>query len=357
VASSQQNREFIWTCGGTTLFVFARKVWSIFQDSRMDTCTSPFVSVIQHKRTILLTKLRADVLTEISYVAVRGQTNEQGAVQRVLNQRRIAGIKDFTLGGGDYPGAIVLNWVNEQNPLKKNGNQLSFEIESGSTQIVDGQHRVAGIRAAIAVKKEVGDLELCVAIYENLKTQECADIFLSINTEQKPVDRSLVFDLYGIASESIVDKGLIKLPGAPRRKGGIALSTVVAAIKPLVEEKGNLEQLGVKELEGQKQIILNLFQALSEKYGDAWDDNNNVFQYAAGFVGAIEFLKSKLIPYCNTKRSFEKTTISHAVSLNAENLLRQSDVKGMAGGEASNRVFSRLVEVFSPDAATGSLKY
>ena len=327
---------------------------------------------------VLVPLLEFNLLTKISYVAVRGQTTEEGAVQRVLNQRRIGSIRDFTLARGDYPGAIVLNWLSDKNPLMKNGNELSFEIEQGSTQIVDGQHRVAGIRAAILVDESVAELELSVAIYENLNTQECANIFLSINTEQKPVDRSLVFDLYGIASESVVDaaavrardiamflndskdspyRGLIKLPGEPRRKGGIALSTVVSAIKPLVEGKGNFEQLGIPELEGQKQIILNLFEVLCAKYGDDWYENKNVFQYAAGFVGAIEFLKTKLIPYCNMKRSFEQETISNVLKLRKENLMLQSEVKGMAGSEASNRVFEHLVDVFAPETANDTLKY
>jgi DNA sulfur modification protein DndB len=89
----------------------------------MPMCTTPFVTISQHKRTILLTKLRADILTQISYVAIRGQTREEGAVQRVLNQRRIGSIKDFTLAGGDYPGAIVLNWLTEKNPLEKSRNE------------------------------------------------------------------------------------------------------------------------------------------------------------------------------------------------------------------------------------------
>src|ERR1700730_427950 len=344
----------------------------------MASCTAPFIPIKQHKWIILLTRLRADILTKISYVAVRGQSTEQGTVQRVLNQRRIGSIKDFTLHGGNYPGAIVLNWLNKKNPLKKSGNELSFEIEPASTQIVDGQHRVAGIGAAILVDPRVADLELCVAIYENLNTQECADIFLSIYTEQKPVDRSLVFDLYGIASETIVDaaafrardiamflnesedspyQNQIKLPGAKQRRGGIALSTVVSAIKPLVEEKGSLEQLGITSLEAQKQIILNLFTVLCNKYGDVWYDKQNVFQYAAGFVGAIEFLKTKLIPYCNIKRSFETETISKVINLGKENFMFQSEVKGMAGGEDSKKVLEWLVNVFVPETASDTLKY
>jgi len=51
----------------------------------------------------------------------------------------------------------------------------------------------------------LGKLEIPVAFYQHLRTQECADIFLSINTEQKPVQRSLVFDLYDGASANVVD--------------------------------------------------------------------------------------------------------------------------------------------------------
>ncbi len=35
-------------------------------------------------------------------------------------------------------------------------------------------------------------------------------IFLAINTEQKTVPRSLVFDLYGIASESVIDPAAVR---------------------------------------------------------------------------------------------------------------------------------------------------
>jgi hypothetical protein len=69
---------------------------------------------------------------------------------------------------------------------------------------------VAGIEAAIEDDPKLGKLELPVVIFENLTTKMCADIFLSINTEQKPVPRSLVFDLYGEASVHIVDPAAVR---------------------------------------------------------------------------------------------------------------------------------------------------
>ncbi|KPB52370.1 Uncharacterized protein ALO57_01720 [Pseudomonas coronafaciens pv. oryzae] len=330
---------------------------------------SPFIEITQGSRSFILTRLPARILSDISYVAVRGQSQEQGAIQRVLNRSRISSIKEFTLSGGNYPNAIVLNWVNSKNPLIKGKKDISFDDVQFTAQVIDGQHRVAGIKAAIDERPSIGDMELPVVIYESLSTRECADLFLAINTEQKPVPRSLVFDLYGVSSEELVDlavvrardiamflnedsdspyNGEIKFPGLKTRKGGIALSTAVAAIKPLVEDKGGFEQIEVNELEVQKQIIANLFLVLEAKYGEDWNSKRNAFMYAAGFVGAMEFLSLKLIPYCTKQESFEVDTISRALDLAGEGLIFQEEVKGLGGASASKEVYDRLVRAFTP---------
>jgi len=330
---------------------------------------APFIDVTQGARKFLVTKLPAGVVADISYVAVRGQNKEEGAIQRILNTRRIANIKDFTIQGGAYPNAIILNWVHKKNNLERAKGHLQFNVTADSAQIIDGQHRVEGIKAAIQESAKLGKLELPVVIYESLSTQECADIFLSINTEQKPVARSLVFDLYGVASEHVVDPaavrardiaivlnesedspyaGVIKFPGTQTRKSGIALSTVVSAIKPLVEEKGTFEQIDIKELELEGKIILNLFKALQRKYGDKWREKSNVFLYAAGFMGAMDFLKLKLITYCNAQGSFTEKTFSEAIDLPKNKLVLQEEVKGLGGKDAPKRVYERLVESFVP---------
>ena len=330
---------------------------------------APFFEVAQGKRKFYLTKLPAKVVAKISYAAVRGRDTEVGAIQRVLNTSRITGIKAFTLAGGDYPNAIVLNWVSKTNKLKRLAKDISFVDEDDSAQIIDGQHRVAGIREAIEEKKAIGELELPVVIYSGLTTKECADIFLAINEEQKPAPRSLVFDLFGLASSELVDpaavrardialflnddsnspySGEIKLPGGKMRKGGIALSTAVVAIKPLVEDKGSFEQIGVTNLEDQRRVILNLFLALKAKYGEQWDDKDNAFLWAAGFAAALQFLHLKLMSYCSGKQSFEQSTIAQAIALAGDDLIRQSDIKGYGGSKATGEVYARLLKAFRP---------
>lgn len=328
----------------------------------------PYFTVHQVSRPFLLTTMKLGVLSKISYAAVRGQSAEEGAVQRVLNQQRIISIKNFTLSGGPYPGAVVLNWVKTDNPLVREGNNIKFKDDEYSAQLIDGQHRVAGIKEAIEENPAIAEHEIPVSIYENMSTKECADIFLSINTEQRTVPKSLVFDLYGIASEPLIDSAAvrardianalneradspyfknIKLPGAPKRRGGIALSTAVSSLKPLLEDKGTFEQVGITSLEIQTQIIINLFSALRIKYGDKWESNNNAFQYAAGFVGAIDFLKNRLVNYCMTIKSFKTEIISQAINLTPSTLLLQDEVKGLGGKDAPKVIFDRLVDAFN----------
>lgn len=333
-----------------------------------------FVGVRQGSTSFLLTKLEAKVLAEISYASVRGQDDEQGAVQRILNTRRISSIADFASTVGHFPNSIVLNWINTNDKILQKGNTLEIPVVARSAQLIDGQHRVEGLRSAMENDDSIEKLEIPVAIYQNLSTSECANIFLSINTEQKPVPRSLVYDLYGIADAELVDAaavrardiaialnedddspyaGTIKFPGSARSRGGIALSTVVSALKSLVEAKGDFEQRSIFDLETQKKIVKNFFCALSQAYGDRWYEMGNAFMYGAGFIGGIEFLKTKLLAYCQDRKSFTQKTMQNAFDMSTSDLIAQEEVKGKGGKEAALVIQERLTAMFKPTLTKG----
>ena len=336
-----------------------------------------FVEVRQGDYKFYLLNLTAENLALVSYAAVRGVDDEEGAVQRILNNRRISDIRDFVLKVGQFPGSIVLNWVGtEQAPEIKNGKIYVPKIERAA-QLIDGQHRVAGIEAAIEERPEIAKLELPVAMYLHLSTKECANIFLSINEEQKPVPKSLVYDLFGIADEQIADSAavraadiaqrlnsddtspyfsLIKMPGAPRTKGGVALSTVVSTIKPLVENKGELEQLDINGVEFQYKLFWNFFSALRSRVGSAWHENRNAFIYAAGFSAAVEFLRKRVLPFCNAEKDFTKERMLQVLDFDSSDFIDQSEVKGMSGSKAVQHIYSRLDDYFSPEAELGEIK-
>lgn len=330
-----------------------------------------FLPISQGDKEFKLCLIPAGLIVDISYAAIRGVDHTEGAIQRVLQSNRINKIKDFILQGGDFPASIVLNWVSVENALVTEGSSLSFEVVERSAQLIDGQHRIAGFEAAINEKPEVANFLLPVAIYENLPTNQCANIFLSINTEQKPVPRSLVFDLYGVADDNLIDSaasrardialslndeddspyaGQIKLPGSPVRKGGVALSTAVTTIKPLVEKNGEFQQRGIHELTVQTKILLNYFKALESKYGDSWSEKTNAFMYASGFSGAVDFFKHKLLSYCGQHKNFQTDFIASVITLDADNLILQEEVKGIGGKDAPVLISDRLNSAFNPDS-------
>lgn len=329
----------------------------------------PFVSANQHGKSFFVTALSAADIVHISYVARRGVNEEEGAVQRLLNPARIAGIRDFVTAGGSFPVSIVLNWFDTSSSPKIRDGKLVIQRVPRAAQIIDGQHRVIGLAAAIEKKASLAKLQLPVSLYKGLSTGESADIFLSINTEQKPVHRSLVFDLYSVASDYIVDPAAlragdlaselnersdspfltyIKFPGAPSGQKGLALSTVVSAVKPLVEEKGVFEQVGLSELQMQSQFLINFFSVLREAYGAEWESPSNVFRMAAGFVGALEFVKNKLVVHCNISGDFTAGAIRKVLNLSAGSLIRRDAIEGLQGRRAFNYVASALEEIFDP---------
>ena len=335
--------------------------------------TYPFIAVKQHGKTFYLCNIPAEILTKVAYAAVRGRDDEEGAVQRVLNARRISNIKDFALQNGYFPNSIVINWKEpEEITIDEASGILSFDVAADKAQLIDGQHREAGLAAAISEDDSFANFEVPVALYVGLTTKECADIFLSINTEQKPVHRSLVFDLYEIADEQIIEipaarardiaselnskgapyQGMIKFPGEQPRKGGVALSTAVTALKPLIEANGTFHQVGLLTLENQTRVILNYFTALKSFYGDKWTERQNAFMFAGGFAGAIEFLEKRLISYCQQQKSFSVNTFKQAFEFSPSALIHQNEISGKSGTQATKYVFSRLDDAFqSPETA------
>ena len=116
---------------------------------------------------------------------------------RVLNKRRISSIKNFVLEGNMFFNSFILNWVDKNYPVKFKDNGIYIPQVPAGAQVIDGQHRLEGLKQAIDEKPEIGEQSVIIVLVQNLKTADAARIFLNINTEQKPVPNSLVYDLFG----------------------------------------------------------------------------------------------------------------------------------------------------------------
>lgn len=301
----------------------------------------------------------------IYYVAVRGVDKEEGAVQRVLNKRRIGDIKEFILSGHTFFNSFILNWTDENFQPEIHGEIISLPISASSAQVIDGQHRIAGFEAAIEDDDSVGDRDIIITLCTHLTTQKAAEIFLNINTEQKPVPKSLMYDLFGevIDDEThAVNRStdiarylnddpdsplykLIKFPGAPRGVGSIELSTFVASIKEHLKPGGTFGVYKLTTLDHQKVVITNYFKSIREFYArqKIWSSKTkNPFLKAAGFNGAIDFLTTSLIQRCAEKGTFSVDTMSKIISFESEDILTWDDLKGLDGKTSRKKVKDAL---------------
>ena len=294
-----------------------------------------------------------DVLT-IYYVAVRGKDEEAGAVQRVLNKQRISSIKKYLLDGNIFYSTFILNWTDTKfKPLFNNG-ILTIPIIPSAAQAIDGQHRLVGLEEAVKENDSIGDKEILVSLCINLTTKEAAKIFININSEQRPVPKSLIYDLFGEIESSanhsinrandIADDltdnsdspyyGCIKYPGKPRGMGIIDLSTVVDSMKKHLEADGVFASHKLTNLQNQKNVIINYFTALKFYYDreNLWfEKSKNPFLTNAGFHGAVEHLVKNLLIKCAEKKSFRVGDFKSLLDLPKGELLLRSDLKNLEG--------------------------
>ena len=304
-------------------------------------------------------------LIQIYYVAARAVNDEEGAVQRILSKARISKIRDYILDGNTFFNSFILNWTDSNYKVKISNNSIEIPLVPSSAQVIDGQHRLTGLDEAMKEDQKVGDRDIIVTMCQNLTTKQAASIFLNINTEQRPVPRSLIFDLFGevdsnpahainratdIAEALNDDSGsplykLIKFPGAPRGSGRIELSTFVTAIKPHLEKDGEFYRVKLRSLDAQKAAVANFFTAIKSFYetDKIWQtQSNNPFFKAAGFNGAIDFLCDKLLLKAAEKKSFKVETMKSILNLDKRDLLTWDDLQGTDGKTARKKVAEYL---------------
>ena len=210
--------------------------------------------------TVYTQTMKVKDVLHIYYVAVRGKDEEEGAVQRILNKQRIQSIKKFILEGNMFFNTFILNWTNSKTLPTYANEEILIPIVPSAAQVIDGQHRLAGLQEAVNENDTIGDQEILVTLCIGLATKDAALIFLNINSEQKPVPKSLIYDLFpeiendgnhsinrgnDIASELNENEdspyyGAIKFPGSPRNVGIIDLSAVISSLKKHYESKFTL---------------------------------------------------------------------------------------------------------------------
>jgi len=143
-------------------------------------------------------------LLKISFVNHRSLNDPEGAptYQRLVSRSRLRDIGEFIKGGGYFPNNLIINF---HRPVRFD--KVAHDEESGvtfgtlylpdryrSAWIIDGQHRLYGFSP---VDNKYLDQNVIVVAFEKLPKSDEADLFVTINHEQKSVPKHLLDDLEG----------------------------------------------------------------------------------------------------------------------------------------------------------------
>jgi DNA sulfur modification protein DndB len=143
-------------------------------------------------------------LLKIAFVNHQALNHPDGrpAYQRMINKKRIADIGQFIQNGGYFPTNILVNFTEvcrfDLLPNKDNSDQnikfgwLYLPSSYKSAWIIDGQHRLYGFSN---IPDRFLDANLFVLAFEKMDTKAEADLFITINHEQKSVSKSLLVTL------------------------------------------------------------------------------------------------------------------------------------------------------------------
>ena len=335
--------------------------------------TEQYIQMVVGAVEIYTFPMQVKDLVKISYVAVRGRDEEEGAVQRVLNRKRISSIKQYILDGNMFVNTFVINWNDANYKPQFCDGKIEIPLVDSVAQLLDGQHRLEGLKEAMKVNQNIGEKQIVVSMVIGLGTKEAAKIFININSEQKPVPKSLIFDLYGITddeknfaitrSDDIAKElnenmdspyyNLIKYPGNPRGKGKIDLSTVVSTLKKYVDVDGKFVDNNIKDLNFQSQIVINYFSALKFHWDkeELWGNSSqNVFFKAAGFIAALEFFFEYIFPKCVEKKSFKLDYLISLFDFAEVTLITNTEIKGTDGKSARKMIIDNLKEGLKTEA-------
>ena len=162
-----------------------------------------------------LCSLPADLLVRVSYsdyarARRHGDSYAPEGTERGHNTKRLQAISEF-INSRDcaFPSSIILaaNYDRESGILdaddkrrwRFDGHEQLAKITVPTTErvvsIIDGQHRILGLERA--GPGPIQSMELPCVIYPDLPNPLQAYIFATVNFNQKKVDRSLAFELFG----------------------------------------------------------------------------------------------------------------------------------------------------------------
>ncbi len=182
--------------------------------------TRPAALVKQGNLQLYSTSLSvSDLMTPDFYSIERLDPEDpnHSGYQRVLNKARAKRLAEYLVDGQQSHDAFLptsLFLATDKNiSLDTATNTITFDVERvGPFSVVDGQHRLEGLRMAMEKKPEIGSFEVPVNIAVNMPPIAQMCHFLIVNTTQKSVDKSVEQRIFAHLTQALTFEDVPTLP-------------------------------------------------------------------------------------------------------------------------------------------------
>ena len=159
----------------------------------------PAARVRQGGLTLYTTALKVSDLIRSGFYSVETldpANNDDKGYQRLLNKGRAKKLADYVVKGQDSRDAFLPTSVflatDKSVPFDASTSRISIDTDKvGPFNVVDGQHRLEGLKLAAEKDQRVLSFEVPVNIAVDLPTLHQMCHFLIVNTTQKSVDKSV----------------------------------------------------------------------------------------------------------------------------------------------------------------------
>ncbi len=268
-------------------------------------------------------------------------------IQRPLEDKRVKSLSEYVnYGDASFPTSVILaideefayfdeasNTMTVSN-IKADESEPSIAI-GRLARVLDGQHRIAGLRA---FEGETFDVPVTIFVGADISDQ--AHIFATVNLEQTKVHKSLVYDLFSLARTRSPQKTCHNIAVALDRDRRCALyrrikrlgfategrifepitqATFVESLMPYLSNAPKKDRdllLRGKELQklfgddlykmpfrnlfidnqdlNITEIVANYFDAVRSKWPDAWNETGRgmMLNRTNGFIALMRFLRN-----------------------------------------------------------------
>ncbi len=182
--------------------------------------TAPAAPVRQGALKLYATSLKVRDLVGANFYNVETldpvDDNDKG-YQRLLNASRAKKLADYIIKGQDSKDAFLPTSVflatDKEIPFDDVTNTIEIDsVEIGPFSVVDGQHRLEGLKMAAEKDDRVLDFEVPVNIAVSLPKIAQMCHFLIVNTTQKSVDKSVEQRIIARLSDALDVEDMPSLP-------------------------------------------------------------------------------------------------------------------------------------------------